>query len=109
MKVRRSKTEHLCVNEGGGNGKISMEGTEINKVNEFKYLGSGVNSEEGCSTEVKKRIQAGWNGWRKVIGALCDRNMLLRVKRKVYRMYVRPAMEWRQCCLLQNIKKESLM
>ena len=53
MKVSRSKTEYLCVNEGEGNGKIAMKGTEINKVNEFKYLGSGVNSEGGCSTEVK--------------------------------------------------------
>ena len=69
-----------------------MEGTEINKVNEFRYLGSGVNSEGGYSTEVKKRIQAGWNGWRKVSGVLCDKNMPLRVKGKVYRTCVRPAM-----------------
>ena len=54
LKVSRSKTEYLCVNEGEENGKIAMEGTAINKVNEFKYLGLGVNREGGCSTEVKK-------------------------------------------------------
>ena len=58
MKVSRSKMEYLCVNEGEENGKIAMEGTEINKVNEFKYLGSGINSEGGYNTDVKKRIQA---------------------------------------------------
>ena len=82
----------MCVSEGEENCIIAMKGREINKVNEFKYLGSGINSEGGYNTEVKKRIQAGWNGWRKVSGVLCDRNMSLRVKGKVYRTCVRPAM-----------------
>ena len=63
MKVSRI---FVCGNEGEGNDKIAMEGTEINKVYEFKYSGSGINSEGGYSTEVKKQIQADWNGWRKV-------------------------------------------
>ena len=46
--------QNIYVNKREGNDKIIMEGTEINKVNEFQYLGSGVNSEGGCSTEVKK-------------------------------------------------------
>ena len=68
-----------------------MEGKEINKVNEFKYLQLDINSEGGYSKEVKKKIQAGWNGWRKVSGMLCDKNMSLRVKGKVYRTCIRPA------------------
>ncbi|KAK3527799.1 hypothetical protein QTP86_006780 [Hemibagrus guttatus] len=42
--------------------------------------------------EVKKRVQAGWNGWRKVSGVLCDRKISARIKGKVYRTVVRPAM-----------------
>ena len=34
----------------------------------------------------------GWNGWRKVTGVLCDRNMPAAVKGRVYRTCVRPAM-----------------
>ena len=59
MKVSRSKTEYLCINEGERNSKIAMEETKINKVNEFKYLGLDINIEGVYSTEVKKRIQAG--------------------------------------------------
>ena len=46
----------------------------------------------GCEREVKKRIQAGWNGWRKVSGVICDRRLPARVKGKVYSSEVRPAM-----------------
>ena len=42
--------------------------------------------------EVKKRVQAGWNGWRRVSGVICDRRLPARVKGKVYNSMVRPAM-----------------
>ena len=43
-----------------------------------------------CNREVKKRIQAGWNGWRKVTGVLCDRKISPEIKGKVYKTLVRP-------------------
>ena len=46
----------------------------------------------GCEREVKKRVQAGWNGWRRVSGVICDRRLPARVKGKVYSSMVRPAM-----------------
>ncbi|KAK3543254.1 hypothetical protein QTP70_014083 [Hemibagrus guttatus] len=92
MKVSRSKTEYMCVNEREGSGTVSLQGEEVKKVQEFKYLGSTVQSNGECGKEVKKRVQAGWNGWRKVSGVLCDRKISARIKGKVYRTVVRPAM-----------------
>ena len=46
----------------------------------------------GCEREVKKRVQAGWNGWRKVSGVICDKRLPARGKVKVYGSVVRPAM-----------------
>ncbi|KAK3522650.1 hypothetical protein QTP86_028894, partial [Hemibagrus guttatus] len=92
MKVSRSKTEYMCVNEREGSGTIRLQGEEMKKVQEFKYLGSTVQSNGECGKEVKKRVQAGWNGWRKVSGVLCDRKISVRIKGKVYRTVVRPAM-----------------
>ena len=45
-----------------------------------------------CEMEVKKRVQAGWNGWRKILGVICDRRLSARVKGKVYSSVVKPAM-----------------
>ncbi|KAK3557429.1 hypothetical protein QTP70_026629, partial [Hemibagrus guttatus] len=92
MKVSRSKTEYMCVNEREGSGTVRLQGEEVKKVQEFKYLGSTVQSNGECGKEVKKRVQAGWNGWRKVSGVLCDRKISARIKGKMYRTVVRPAM-----------------
>ncbi|KAK3522998.1 hypothetical protein QTP86_010502 [Hemibagrus guttatus] len=92
MKVSRSKTEYMCVNEREGSGTVRLQGEEVKKVQEFKYLGSTVQSNGECGKEVKKRVQAGWNGWRKVSGVLCERKISARIKGKVYRTVVRAAM-----------------
>ena len=58
----------------------------------FQYLGSTVQSNGECGREVTKRVQAGWNSWRRMSGVICDRRVPARVKGKVYRVAVRPAM-----------------
>ena len=94
MKVNRRKTEYMCVNErqDTGSGTVKMQGEEVTKVDDFKYLGSNVQSNGECGREVKKRVQAGWNGWRRMSGVICDRRVPARVKGKVYKVAVRPAM-----------------
>ena len=91
MKVCRSKTEYLCINGGNDDETVKMEDTKVPKVKEFKYLGSTVQENGSCEREVK-RVQAGWNGWRKVSGVICDRRLPARVKAKVYSSVIRPAM-----------------
>ncbi|KAI5092175.1 hypothetical protein C0J45_17806, partial [Silurus meridionalis] len=64
----------------------------VEKVEEFRYLGSTVQSNGECVREVKKRVQAGWSGWRRVTGVICDRRVSASVNGKVYRTVVRLAM-----------------
>ena len=59
MKVSRSKTKYLCVNEGNDDETMKMEDTKVRRVNEFKYLGSTVQESGSCEREVKKTVQAG--------------------------------------------------
>ncbi|KAK3553870.1 hypothetical protein QTP70_012703 [Hemibagrus guttatus] len=92
IKFSHNKSEYMCVNEMEGSGTVGLQGEEVKKVQEFKYLGSTVQSNGECGKEVKKQVQAGWNGWRKVSGVLCDRKISARMKGKVYRTVVRPAM-----------------
>ena len=92
MKVSRSKTKYLCINGGNEDKTVKMEDTNVPRVKEFKYLGSTVQETGCCEREVKKRVQAGWNGWKKVSGVIYDRKLPARVKGKVYSLVVRPEM-----------------
>ena len=67
MKVSRSKTEYLCINGGNDDETVKMEDAKVPRVKEFKYLGSTVQESGGCEREIKKRVQAGWNGWGRVL------------------------------------------
>ena len=92
ITVSRSKTEYLCINGGNDDETVKMEDAKVPRVKEFKYFGSTVQESGGCEREVKKRVQAGWNGWRRVSGVICDRRLPARIKGKVYSSVVRPAM-----------------
>ena len=69
-----------------------MEDKKVPRVKEFKCLGSTVQESCSCEREVKRRVQIGWNGWRRVSGVICDRRLPDEVKGKVYSSVVRPAM-----------------
>ena len=60
IKVNRRKTEYMYVNERqvNGSGTVKMQ-EEVAKVEDFKYLGSTVQSNGECGREVKKRVQPG--------------------------------------------------
>ncbi|XP_065652809.1 uncharacterized protein LOC136080127 [Hydra vulgaris] len=92
MKVSRSKTEYMCVNEWADGGQVQLQRFDWVIVDEFTYLGSRVQSNGGSEREVKRRVQAGWCGWHKVSGVICDRRVLARMKDKIYRTVVKPAM-----------------
>ena len=44
-------------------------------------MASTVQESGSCEWEVKRRLQAGWDEWRKVSGVICDRRLLTRLKR----------------------------
>ena len=75
MKVSRSKTEYLCINGGNDDETVKMADAKVPRVKEFKFLGSTVQESGGCQREVKKRVQAGWNEWRRVSRVICDRRL----------------------------------
>ena len=82
----------VCVNERQVNGTVKMQGEEVVKGVDFKYLGSNVQFNCEYRRELKKIVQAGWNGWRRMPGMFCDRRVPARVKVKVFKVAVRPAM-----------------
>ncbi len=61
-------------------------------MNTFKYLGVTLAENGDLHAEMTHRIQSGWKNWKRISGILCDRRISLRVKGKVYKTVVRPAM-----------------
>ena len=92
MKVNRRTTEYMCANARQVNDTVKMEGEEVAQVENFKYMGSIVQSNGKCRRDVKKRVHAGWNGLRRMSGVICDRRVPARMKGKVYNVAVRSAM-----------------
>ena len=62
---------------------VKLGENKIPRGNGFRYLGSTVQADGKLDLEVEKRIQAGWNNWRKLTGVLCDQCIPLRVKTRI--------------------------
>ena len=57
-----------------------------------RILGSTLQSDGGMSTEINKRTPCGWNNCREMSGILCNKRVPPRVKGKINKMIVQPAM-----------------
>ena len=95
MKLVREKLKliNLIVNHAQGNREpVKILGEELERVTHFKYLGTSMGEEGGMETEITTRVGAGWRNWKKCNGVLCDRRMPVKLKGKVYKTVIRPAM-----------------
>lgn len=59
IKVSRSKIEYVCANERDQSETVNLQGGEVKKAEDFKYLGSTIQSNGERGIKVKKRVQTG--------------------------------------------------
>ena len=71
---------------------LEMAGTILEEVDSFKYLGSLIQNYAGIESEITSRIQAGWGNWKKCSGVLCDKKIPIKLKSKIHKTIIRPAM-----------------
>ena len=71
---------------------VKIVGEELQRMHHFKYLGSSVEERGGMTTEITQRVSAAWSNWKRYSGVLCDRRMPVKLKGKVYKTVVRPAL-----------------
>ncbi|XP_047471500.1 uncharacterized protein LOC125026939 [Penaeus chinensis] len=74
MNVSRAKTEYMCLN-GVSIGSIRMQDQQLPEVSEFRYLSSTAESDGAVEAEIGRRIQSGWNNWKKMAGVMCDKRV----------------------------------
>jgi hypothetical protein len=64
----------------------------VPKKDTFRYLGSMLQKDGDIDEDLSHRIKADWLNWRQASGVLCDPRVPLKLKRKLYRTVIRPAM-----------------
>ena len=74
--------------------RIKILGEKLQRVHHFKYLGASVEETGGMATEITQRVSAAWRNWKRFSGVLCDRRMPVKLKGKVYKTVVRPALSY---------------
>ena len=95
LKISSTKTEYMTTDlNGDQRATIELGGRKLKRVKHFKYLGSMVDEAGGMVKEVNYRVQCGWNNWRKVTGVICDKRVPVRLKGRVHKSVVRPAMTY---------------
>ena len=78
-------------------------------MNTFKYLGATLAENGDLDAEMTHRIQSGWKNWKRVSRILWDRRISLRVKGKVYKTVVRPAMMYgAETCAVKKAQEKKL-
>ncbi|XP_013775770.1 uncharacterized protein LOC106460599 [Limulus polyphemus] len=95
LKVSREKTEYMVFNGEEEMGDVTLLNDKLKRVNTFEYLGFYVASNGTLDSEINHRIQSGWRNWKNwknALEVLCDNKISARVKGKVYKTVVRPAM-----------------
>ena len=96
MRISRTKTQFIDFKFGQDNGQgrepVKILGEQLQRGHHFKYLGSSVEETGGMTTESSQRVSAAWGNWKRCIGVLCARRMPVKLKGKVYKTVIRPAL-----------------
>ena len=93
LKISRIKTEYSGCNEHQ-DAEIKLQGETVKRLKTCRglYLGSTLAEDGELDAEVTHRVQSGWKNWKRVSGVLWDRRMNVKIKGKMYRTVVRPAL-----------------
>ena len=107
LKISRTKTEYLPSLTNDTETTVKIVDVELSTVTSFKYLGSIFTSEGGSQADFTNRIRIGWMKWKEVSGVMCDRKMPVKLKDKVFKTIIRPAMTYGSQCWAVKKKDEN--
>ena len=85
---------------------IYIQEKEVKTVKTFKYLGSMFDANGGAEKDVNNRVKIAWSKWRETTGVMCDRNIPTKLKDKMYKTAIKPAMVYGAECWAVRKKEE---
>ena len=92
FQIHKGKTKFMTKIDTTDN--IQINGTEIEKVTNYKYLGQTTAKENRTKQEVPIKTKAGWSVFGKYREILLDRHLPMSLQRKVFNQCVFPAMTY---------------
>ena len=104
LRVSKGKTEYMPCPEKDQT--IYIHEQEVKTVKTFKYLGSMFNANGGAEKDVNNRVKIAWSKWRETTGVMCDRNIPTKLKDKVYKTAIKPAVVYGAECWAVRKKEE---
>ena len=104
LRVSRGKTEYMPCPERDQS--IYIQEKEVKTVKTFKYQGSMFDTNGGAEKDVNNRVKIACSKWRETTGAMCDRNIPTKLKDKVYKTAIKPAMVYGVECWAVRKKEE---
>ena len=98
LRISRLKTESDYLVPYHQQGVVKLEGEPLPSVNSFKYFGSVIYGIGGSGKDVDGRIKFAWSRWRDLSGVIYDKKVPVKLKSKLYKTVVRPAMVYGSEC-----------
>ncbi len=92
LKMHKGKTKYMTNYKTDSN--ISIEGQNIDQVDEYKYLGQNLKMKDGTHEEVLKRVKASWSCFGRHKEVLCDKKIPITWRRKIFDQCVLPTMAY---------------
>ena len=96
LKISSTNTAYLPSPTNDTETTVKIVDAELPTVISFKYIGSIFTREGGSQADVNNRIIIRWMKWKEVgpIRMMCNRKMPVKLKDKVYKTIIRPAMTY---------------
>jgi hypothetical protein len=101
FRLSRTKIEYMRCQfseKNSNNGDVSLDGRVVPMNDTFQYLRLMLQSDRGLDEDVSHRIRARWVKWRQASGILCDKKVPNKLKNKLYRTTIRPAIMYEAEC-----------
>lgn len=95
LRISRTKTEYLYCpfsDQTLPTPDMYLDGHLLKTCDQFKYLGSVVNRDGSCESDLNHRVSTGWMKWQQNSAIFCDKKMPMKLKGRLYNSVVVPAL-----------------
>ena len=109
LTMHLGKTKIMC-NKHVNKDDVIVDGKKIEEVDSYVYLGQMVTKDHDQIQEMKRRIGQGWSAFCKPDNIMRDKNVPMRLKRKVFNECILPVMTYGcETWSLSNTQLEKLV